>query len=194
MLVTAKGESALAVLQDKLPEQIRSLSVSLLTDERGGMKQFEHSIQTIATNVSALNPVVSERQIATLEARLNALHAQISFVDQSIGAYAEKHMRHYPFQGREASPEELARFVLENEDKYSWLDDELNAKANGKINFGDSDISSLRQARIQAGNDLPYLNCFLPATDNFPAWTDLLALNPLITQFGSVTRKSIPMT
>ncbi|MDP3498168.1 MAG: AAA domain-containing protein [Candidatus Nitrotoga sp.] len=177
VLVTAKGESALAVLQDKLPIQIQPLSVSLLTDERGGMKQFEHSIQTIATNVSALNPAVSERQIATLEARLNALHAKISFVDQSIGAYAEKHMRHYPFQGRDASPEELARFVLENEDTYSWLDDELNAKANSKINFGDSDISSLRQARIQAGNDIPYLNCFLPTTDNFPAWTDILTLH-----------------
>jgi len=177
VLVTAKGESALAVLQEKLPEQIRSLSVSLLTDERGGMKQFEHSIQTIATNVSALNPAVSERQIATLEARLNALHAKISFVDQSIGAYAEKHMRHYPFQGRDASPEELARFVLENEDKYDWLDDELNAKANGNLSFCDSDISSLRQARIQAGNDLPYLNCFLPTTDNFPAWADILTLH-----------------
>lgn len=175
VLVTSKGESALAVLQDKLPKQIQPLSVSLLTDERGGMKQFEHSIQTIATNVSALNPAVSERQIATLEARLNALHAKISFVDQSIGAYADKHMRQYPFQGRDASPEELARFVLENEDKYSWLDDKL--KANGPICFGDSDISSLRQARIQAGNDLPYLNYLLPTTDNFPAWIDILTLH-----------------
>jgi len=177
VLVTAKGESALAVLQDKLPEQIRSLSVSLLTDERGGMKQFEHSIQTIATNVSALNSTQSERQVATLEARLNALHAKISAVDQNIGAYADKHMRNYPFQGRQASPEELARFVLDNEDKYCWLDDELNAKAHGSISFGDNDISSLRQARIQAGSDLPYLNCVLPTTDNFPVWTDILTLH-----------------
>jgi very-short-patch-repair endonuclease len=177
VLVTAKGESALAVLQDKLPEQIRSLSVSLLTDERGGMKQFEHSIQTIATNVSALNPIQSERQVATLEAKLNALHAKISAVDQSIGAYADKHMRNYPFQGREASPEELARFVLENEEKYNWLDDELNGKTNGHISFGDSDISTLRQARIQAGNDLPYLNCILPTPDNFPAWTEVITLH-----------------
>ena len=177
VLVTAKGESALAVLQEKLPEQIRSLSVSLLTDDRGGMKQFEHSIQTIATKVSALNPTQSERQIVSLDARLNALHARISAVDQSIANYADKHMRNYPFQGREANPEELARFVLENEDKYCWLDDELNAKENGNISFGQNDVSTLRQARIQAGNDLPYLNCLLPATDNFPAWSDVLTLH-----------------
>jgi hypothetical protein len=34
VLVTAKGESALAVLQEKLPERIRPLSVALLSDER----------------------------------------------------------------------------------------------------------------------------------------------------------------
>lgn len=177
VLVTAKGESALAVLQEKLPEQIRSLSVSLLTDDRGGMKQFEHSIQTIATKVSALNPAQSERQIASLDARLNALHARISAVDHGIAAYADKHMRNYPFQGREVNPEELARFVLENEDKYCWLDDELNANENGNISFGQSDVSSLRRARIQAGNDLSYLNCVLPATDNFPAWPDVFTLH-----------------
>jgi hypothetical protein len=56
VLVTAKGESALAVVQEKLPERIRPLCVSLLSDERDGMKQFEHAIQTIASRVSALNP------------------------------------------------------------------------------------------------------------------------------------------
>lgn len=86
-------------------------------------------------------------------------------------------MRNYPFQGRQASPEELARFVLDDEDKYCWLDDELNAKAHGSISFGDNDISSLRQARIQAGRDLPYLNCVLPTNGLLSVWTDILTLH-----------------
>jgi hypothetical protein len=47
VLVTAKGVSGLVVLQEKLFERIRPLSVALLSDERDGMKQFKHSIQTM---------------------------------------------------------------------------------------------------------------------------------------------------
>src|SRR4029079_19421471 len=99
VLVTAKGESALAVLQEKLPEQIRPLSVALLSDERDGMKQFEHAIQTIASRVAELNPRRSVANIATAETKLNQLHAKIANVDASISGFAAKHMRSYRFQG-----------------------------------------------------------------------------------------------
>jgi hypothetical protein len=52
VLVTSKGESALTEVLGKLPERVRPLSVALLSDERDGMKQFEHSIQTIASTTS----------------------------------------------------------------------------------------------------------------------------------------------
>lgn len=176
VLVTAKGESALAVLQEKLPEQIRPLSVSLLTDERDGMKQFEHSIQTIASSVNALNPTQAAKLIHSLDERLNALHAKISSVDQTIKAYADKHMKHYQFQGREISPEDLAKFVMDNAESYSWLEDEISSK-NGGPKFGDGDIQSLRQARITVNADLPYLERSIPVPDNFPAWPTVLALH-----------------
>ncbi|PXX34952.1 AAA domain-containing protein [Undibacterium pigrum] len=177
VLVVAKSETALAVLQEKLPEQIRPLSVSLLTDERDGMRQFEHSIQTIASSVNALNPTQSATAIAALEEQLNTLHAKIAAVDQTINSFAEKHMRHYPFQGRETSPEELAKFVLENTDRFEWLDDELDSKTSGTLNFADADINSLRQARVRVGADLPYLDCALPVVDSFPVWTSILAIH-----------------
>ena len=55
MLVSSKGETALTEVIGKLPEGIRPLAVGLLSSEREGMKQFEHSIQTIASTVTALN-------------------------------------------------------------------------------------------------------------------------------------------
>lgn len=175
VLVTAKGESALAVLQEKLPDQIRPLSVALLSDERDGMKQFEHSIQTIASSVNALNPGQAARNITALEERLTALHAKIASVDQNIKVYADKHMKRYPFHGREVSPEELAKFVMENAERYSWLVDELNSK--NVPQFSDSDVKSLRQARIEAGGDLVYLGSNLPVPDSFPGWPTILALH-----------------
>jgi len=177
VLVTAKGESALAVLQEKLPEGVRPLSVALLSDERDGMKQFEHSIQTIATSVASLNPTRAAANIAAAEERLNQLHAQISHVDRTVATYASKHMQRCQFQGREVLPEEMAKLVLQDAQAYEWFDDEPPATKDGALPFDDAAVISLRRARMAVGADLGYLDCTLPATHDFPAWGDLLGLH-----------------
>lgn len=177
VLVTAKGESALAVLQEKLPERIRPLSVSLLSDERDGMKQFEHSIQTIASSVASLNPSQVANTIAAAEAKLNQLHAKIASVDQTVAAYAHKHMSKYEFQGREITPEEMAKLVLEQADAHQWFDDEPPGTQDGTLPVEDSAISALRSARIKVGRDLDYLNTTLPAPDEFPSWHELAGVH-----------------
>jgi len=177
VLVTAKGESALAVLQEKLPERIRPLSVSLLSDERDGMKQFEHSIQTIASSVASINPLRAEAAIARAEVNLNQLHARIASVDRKVADYAAAHMKNYSFQGKEVSPEDMAKLVLAHAEEHQWFDDEPPSLKDDKLPFDDSDVSSLRQARLKVGEDIGYLDCTLPAPDEFPAWLDLLRLH-----------------
>ena len=177
VLVTAKGESALAVLQDKLPQQIRPLSVSLLADERDGMKQFEHSIQTIASNVAALDPTRAQARIVTAEAKLQNLHAKIAHVDQTVAAYASKHMRNYTFQGREVTPEDMAKAVIEQADMHDWFDDEPPATSDGVLPFSDVDIDALRAARIAVGADLAYWNSTVPTVGELPDWSELVLLH-----------------
>lgn len=176
VLVTAKGESALAVLQDKLPERIRPLSVALLSDERDGMKQFEHSIETIASSVAALNPLRAAGAIEAAELKLNQLHAKIAHVDQTVAAFAAKHMSNYAFHGRDMSPEEMARLVMEDADEHAWFDDAPPAHKD-QLPFDDSHITALRQARQRVGADLHYLSASLPAPEAFPAWPDLAGVH-----------------
>ena len=177
VLITAKSESALAVLQDKLPERIRTLSVALLSDERNGMKQFEHSIQSIADGVASLNPTRAESAIAAAQSMLNQLHAKIATVDQTVTAYAAKHMRNYVFQGREVTPEVMAKMVLEQADEHQWLDDSPPSLKQDKLPFDDSDIGALRQARFAVGADLGYLDATLPSLDDFPGWHELAGIH-----------------
>lgn len=177
VLVTAKGESALAVLQEKLPERIRSLSVALLSDERDGMKQFEHSIQTIASSVASINPTRAATNIAAAEEKLNQFHAKIANVDRTVADHASKHMRNYAFQGREVTPEEMAKLVLGQADQHQWFDDEPPPTKDGELSFDDADINALRQARMKVGEDLDYLASSLPVPDEFPVWADLLGLH-----------------
>jgi hypothetical protein len=185
VLVTAKGETALSVLQEKLPEQIRPLSVSLLSDERDGMKQFEHAIQTIASSVSGMNAGRSASNIANAEQQLDLLHAKISHVDRQIGAYAAKHMQPVTFHGRQVTPEELAKLVLEQADEHEWFDDEPEVVDSASLPFTDSDIAALRRARMAVTNDLPYAAVTLPDPASFPQWLELLRLHrDLVTAKG----------
>lgn len=52
VLVTSKGEPALSVLQEQIPEELRTLTISLLVNERQGMKQLEAAVEVLAGMVS----------------------------------------------------------------------------------------------------------------------------------------------
>ena len=184
--VTAKGESALAVLQEKLPEGVRPLSVALLSDERDGMKQFEHSIQTIASSVASINPTRAAANIAAAEEKLNQLHAKISHVDRTVSAYASKHMQKCHFHGREVLPEEMAKLVLQDAQAHEWFDDEPPAAKDGLLPFDDAAVVALRRARMAVGADLGYLGCALPAVDAFPGWVDQLGLHRDLVKAKSI--------
>jgi len=186
VLVTAKGESALAVLQEKLPAGVRPLSVALLSDERDGMKQFEHSIQTIASSVAAMNPTRAAANIAAAEEKLNQLHAKISNVDRTVAAYASKHMQQCQFQGREVMPEEMAKLVLQDAQAHEWFDDEPPAAKDGTLPFDDAAVIALRRARMVVCTDIGYLGCSLPAADAAPGWADLLGLHRDLVKAKSI--------
>lgn len=177
VLVTSKGETALTELQNKLPSAIKPLSVALLSDERDGMRQFEHAIQTIASNVASLNPRRSLATISTAEAKLNQLHAKIANVDAQISGFAAKHMRSYRFQGVDVTPEEMSKRVLQAADEHAWFDDEPPPAKDGELPFDNSKISELRTARLKVSEDLKYVGCPLPTIDEFPAWEELLVVH-----------------
>ena len=177
VLVTSRGESALNEVIGKLPERIRPLCVGLLSNESDGMKKFEHSIQTIASNVSAMNASHANSEIVSLQEKLNQLHAKLSHLDHQVSTYAAQHMRNYTFQGNEVTPEEMAKLVLEQAGEHQWLDDDLPEADDGRLPFNDSDISALRRARLKVGKDLLYLSRAVPPADDFPGWADLAELH-----------------
>ena len=56
VLVTSKGEPALSVLREQIPEEVRGLTISLLTSEREGLRQLEQAVGTLAGTVANSNP------------------------------------------------------------------------------------------------------------------------------------------
>jgi very-short-patch-repair endonuclease len=189
VLVTSKGEEALRVLQEKIPQEIRSLSVALLTDEHTGMKQFEHSIQEIATTVSDMQPSRVVAEIEGYEARLGELHQKISALDHAISELAERQLSRIKLEDREISPEELARRVLEEQPEHSWLLDQLDPKAHAAPTFNNEDICALREARRRVRTDIQYLPCELPSADSLPSAETLVSLHRDLQRSRSIDQE-----
>ena len=163
VLVTSKGEQALSVLQEKIPEEVRALTVALLTSEREGMAQFERSIERIGTEIAALDPAQKQAEILRLEALLNQVHSRIAALDHEISELAERQLRDIVLPDGELSPEALARRVVLQAERHGWLDDPIPADATPA--FTGEDLAALREARRRLGADLPYLEHSLPAVD-----------------------------
>ena len=189
VLVTSMKEPALAVLRDKLPEEVRPLAISLLASEQDGMKQFEHAISKISSEVQIIDKQAYKREITDLEEnRINAFHAQLALIDKNIESWAKKSLKPILIDGGEIGPVDAAKEVLTGLGIYEWLTDELNVSETHIPQFEDTDIAILRTARKTTASDISYLNDKLPEIENLLDSKEILRLHQDLSRHSELTR------
>ena len=196
VLVTSKGESALAVLRDQLPTPIQHLTVSLLTNERDGLKQLEQSVSKITTEIANLNKDEVQRDIVRSRSRIDLLHQKITDIDRELGDWARKNIDPAPATLDGLKPEEMARRVVDSAAQYQWFPDPLDSSPEHEPTFTHEDIKCLRDARIRAGADLIYLSATLPEASKIVTASEAGELHrsliELQTLTGALDEQSIP--
>ena len=183
VLVTSMKDPALAVLQEQLPDEIRPLAISLLTSERDGMKQFEHAIQKIASEVQSLDRGSTARAISHLEESIDVLHGKLAGIDHKIGDWARRNLAKVTLESEEIDPQDAAREVVENAGQFEWIPDALGITPEFEPQFADADVVQLREARRTLGKDIDYLDASLPQVVEFPDSKALLEVHQDLSQF-----------
>jgi very-short-patch-repair endonuclease len=169
VLVTSMKEPALGVLREALPIDIQPLAISLLTSEHDGMKQFEHAIHRIASEVQSLDRQGTRKDIAYLDETIDGLHSKLSSTDREIEKWAKANLEPITLDGELISPLDAAKQTVESREIYAWLQDELTTEGKNQARFRQEDIIRLRDARRILGKDISYLNAVLPEIYDFPA-------------------------
>ena len=183
VLVTSMKDPALAVLQEQLPEEIRPLAISLLTSEQDGMKQFEHAIHKIASEVQGLDRSSTARAINHLEESIDALHGKLAGIDRKIGEWAKRNLAKVTLETEEIDPQDAAREVVGNAGQFEWIPDSLGIAPEFAPQFSDADVVRLREARRALGQDIDYLDASLPQLVEFPDSKALLEVHQDLSQF-----------
>lgn len=173
VLVTSMKDPALAVLQDKLPAEIRPLAISLLTSEQEGMRQFEYAVSKIAAEVQRLDRFSLSREITQIENSIDVYHAKLAKLDNQISEWAIKNLTPIELNGEIIEPINAAEIVVKNEQMISWFEDPISIGTDCSPHFNDSDIVRLREARRTLLSDLDYLGSMLPLISAFPDARDL---------------------
>ena len=188
VLVTSMKDPALAVLQEQVPEEIRPLAISLLTSEQDGMKQFEHAIHKIASEVQGLDRGGTARAISHLEESIDALHGQLVSIDRKIGEWAKRNLAKVKLETEEIDPQDAAREVVRNVGQFEWIPDTLGVTPEFAPQFSDADVVRLREARRALGQDIDYLGASLPQLVEFPDSRTLLEVHQDLSQFEKLKR------
>ncbi len=183
VLVTSMKEPALAVLREHLPEQIRPLAISLLGSEHEGMRQFEESVQHIASEVQSIDQAALEAEVAQLEEAIDGLHARLARIETEIGRWARLNQARIDIDGDSLSPMDAAQEILDRGEQYEWIPDALGVGPQYAPRVGDDDMDRLREARRQLGADIEYVAHDLPPATEFPDARALLQMHQGLSGF-----------
>ena len=189
VLVTSMKDPALAVLQEKLPEDIRPLAISLLSSEADGMKQFEFAIQKISAEVQRIDRSLYKREIGQIDDEINTLHGQMASVDREITHWAERNLSDLEIDGERLSPTHAALQVAVAQDEVNGFADQIGVGDEHRPQFSLQDIIALREARLALKDSLAYLGHKVPQLADFPDAQTLIQVHQDLARESQLQHK-----
>jgi len=177
VLVTSKGEPALAVIQSKMPEEVRPLTVALLSGDREGMRQFQTSIEAIQHQVSQLNVSATREEIKNLEKEIERAHAELQKIDRRVDEIALAQLSNIEVDGEPMRAQKLAELVVSGQSNYGWFDDGLTLSSEHTPPFNSEEGAKLRDFRRKLGRDIVYIQFQTPSADNLVPLSEIADLH-----------------
>ncbi|MHC4402006.1 MAG: AAA domain-containing protein [Planctomycetota bacterium] len=200
VLVVSKGEPALEVLRNQIPEEVRNLTISLLTNERQGLKQLEAAVTYMANRVVNKDPTQMYAQKVEREREIIALRKEIDDLDASVRKWATKQLTAVPERlcgGPNHFPADLAEVATDEKRQYEWLVDRLGPGEKHDPKFTEEDVTGIRNARRRLGADLQYRGCDLPSPNDLPDAAAICSVHEDLVRADALSQaaetKSIPL-
>ncbi|ARP99675.1 AAA domain-containing protein [Pseudorhodoplanes sinuspersici] len=191
VLVVSHGEAALSVLRDKLPEEVRELSISITTSEREGLKQLEGAVRVLQSIVQSVKPGEQLRLIRDLESSIVRMRQRIAAIDAQMEESARVQLSEVP--GRGVSPAELAKAVVSSREACQWFDD-APAAFFSETGIEPKALDVVRRCRMSLGKRIEYLGGEYPSTSDLPSADALARLHDDISRSQDYSERAASVT
>ena len=186
VLVTSRGEPALEVLQSKIPDEVRALTVALLTSDREGVRQFQASIEAIQHQVSQLNPEQTSREISLLMGSIDRAHRDLASIDRRVDEIALTQLQEVEVDGAPLRAQKMAELVIGGQDAYGWFDDDISLASEHVPPLSQEEGGRLREARRALNADIVYLMRTFPSADSLPSAAQVASLHDILVRMRNI--------
>jgi very-short-patch-repair endonuclease/DNA polymerase III delta prime subunit len=181
VLVTSKGEQALRVLKEKLPDGIKPLAVSLLASDHKALQEMELAVDNILQRTQRIDVQELHKEIEAGRNQVDVLCAAVARIENEVREWAHKQLKEVIYNGRTLMPDDLARILVREQEAHAWLPGPVNWSIDD-FSVSDNDIAQLRELRRKIGQRLPCHDWTLPDLDQVPTNEEYTDLHQALTQ------------
>ncbi|GAA4688782.1 AAA domain-containing protein [Promicromonospora umidemergens] len=114
VLVTAQNDQALTVLRDKIPAELRDLSIAVLGSTPAAMEELRSSAQSMQDSISSLDLAKEERRIKELGGRIDELRDSLRRTDLDLVEALRSEQRELDLPAGPARAKEVAEWLAKD--------------------------------------------------------------------------------
>lgn len=178
ILVTSQTDKALKVLSDKIPNEIKSLCISLLGNDAKALKDLDESVRKITENLS-LDPKILSKEVVPLEEDLKKCREHIANLMHDLKEAESLENKTVNYKNETYTLSELSKWIKEHSSVYSWIDDEIQIKTKCPLSSEEFNVliqtmKSTKKVDIDKLNKVKDLLCKLPSYEEVTIKLDRL--------------------
>ncbi|SFN61881.1 Part of AAA domain-containing protein [Actinomadura madurae] len=174
VLVTAHKDQALAVPREKIPAELRDLSLAVLGSSSADLTELQRSVQAITAAADGVDEEREERATAALRERLDRVQGDVAVLRKRLRDSLEREQESLEVGGFRRTAAEVADWLAENEEALARVPDPLTTASACPL-----DASELAEFYALAGaiegRDAAVATMDLPTAGRLPAGADLTA-------------------
>ncbi|TDD36418.1 DNA helicase [Actinomadura sp. KC06] len=186
VLVTAHKDQALAVLREKIPEELRDLSLAVLGASSADLTELQRSVQAITAAADGVDEEREERATAALRDRLDQVQGDVALLRKRLRESLAREQESLEIGGFRRTAAEVAEWLAEHEDEFATIPDALTTASGCPLDVRElTELYTLaagiaRQDAVAAMLDLPPARR-LPAGAALTArWEELRRLGEIL--------------
>lgn len=175
VLVTAETARALQVLQDKLPNEIKPLCVSLLGQGGDAFTELNRAVQGITTKQATYTPGAYDGRIAELKDDLHHARRELAKVDAELRSLRESEIKvHTVANGAySGTASQIAARVANEREQFGWLKLPYESEPTPPCSNGEM-RTWLEVSRRNSESQAEEVRLKMPASEDVPTPAELI--------------------
>ncbi|GAA2280881.1 very short patch repair endonuclease [Actinomadura luteofluorescens] len=161
VLVTAHKDQALAVLRDKIPAELRDLSLAVLGSSAADLTELQRSVQAITAAADGVDEAKEEKATADLRVLLDQVEAEVALLRKRLRESLARERESLEIGGFSRPAADVAEWLAEHQDGLDRVPDPVGPGTGCPLDAAElAELYSLaaeigRDDAVAATTDLP---------------------------------------